>query len=212
MSLRELTDFEQEIVLKDNETIKSLGEHLEIEAAYRPYIERILISPEALKARIKYLAKDVARDYKGEEELICIVILNGAVMFFPSLALELYNHNGPRMVFDTMGVSSYIGTQSSGKLTITKDIMHEIAGRRVLIVEDILDTGRTMVKIKDYLLNKKKAVEVKICSLMDKPSQRKVNIRADFNGFSIPNEYVVGFGFDYDQYFRNLPFVGVLKQ
>ncbi|MBT3261096.1 hypoxanthine phosphoribosyltransferase [bacterium] len=214
LETRELAekDFETEINLKDGEIAKCSGEEIKVPQRYAKYIDKVLISEQALKKRIYCLAKEIAQAYKANDTLVCLVVLNGAVMLFPELALALYKNNGPQVELETFGISSYIGTKTSGQLTITKDIVQNLKGKKVLIIEDILDTGLTMVKILEYLTKVKDVKDVKICSLVDKPERRKVKIKADFKGFTIPNEYVIGYGFDYNQKFRNLPFVAVLKK
>ena len=168
-------------------------------------IQTILFTEEELKNRVAQLGQEIARDYAGKHP-VCIGVLKGVVVFFADMirAIPL------PCDIDFMCVSSYHGTQSTGTLTFRKDLDVDITGRDVLILEDILDTGRTLKKIKELLLTRGPR-SVKICTLLDKPEGRKVELEADYVGFTIPDAFVVGFGLDYDECYRNLPFVGVVK-
>ena len=168
----------------------------------------MLIDEESLKLKIKQLAKTINDYYKDKDEVILVGILKGSVMFMSELAKSLKID----MKMDFMVVSSYAeNTYSSGNVKILKDLDIDVKGKEVLIVEDIIDTGYTLRKTKENLINRE-AKDVKIVTLLDKPERREVEIKPDWSGFKIPNEYVVGFGLDYDQLYRNLPYIGILKR
>ena len=169
-------------------------------------IERILLSEDQIKARIAELGRELTADYAGKNPIF-IGVLKGVVMFFADMirAIPL------DCQIDFMAVSSYGGgTQSSGKIRIQKDISVDMAGRHVVILEDILDSGLTLSHTAAYLKTKGPA-SLKICTLLDKPDRRKAEVQADYVGFTIPNLFVVGYGLDFDENYRNLPYVGVLK-
>ena len=168
-------------------------------------IQTILFTEEELKNRVAQLGQEIARDYAGKHP-VCIGVLKGVVVFFADMirAIPL------PCDIDFMCVSSYHGTQSTGTLNIKKDLTMDIEGRDIIILEDILDTGLTLSYTVSYLLSKNPA-SVKICTLLDKPARRKSNIIADYVGFSIDDFFVVGYGLDYDEAYRNLPYVGILK-
>ncbi|EGC82623.1 hypoxanthine phosphoribosyltransferase [Anaerococcus prevotii] len=175
---------------------------------YSEIIDRVLIDEESLKLKIKQLAKTINDYYKDKDEVILVGILKGSVMFMAELAKNLKID----MKMDFMVVSSYAeNTYSSGNVKILKDLDIDVKGKEVLIVEDIIDTGYTLRKTKENLINRE-AKDVKIVTLLDKPERREVEIKPDWSGFKIPNEYVVGFGLDYDQLYRNLPYIGILKR
>ena len=170
-------------------------------------VERVLISEEQLQKRITELAEAITRDYEGKE-LTMAAILNGAVMFYTDLVrkVDLPVH------FDFMRVSSYAkGTASTGVVKIHKDLDEDITGRHLLLVEDIIDSGNTLSYLKDYFLNRG-AASVKICTLLDKPERRLVPVKVDYVGFTIPNEFIVGYGLDYAEDYRNIPYIGILKR
>ena len=168
-------------------------------------IQEILVSEEQLRTRIAEMGAQLSEDYAGKRPLL-VGILKGVVPFYAAMAQAMTIP----VQEDFMCVSSYEGTQSTGTLTFRKDLDVDITGRDVLILEDILDTGRTLKKIKELLLARGPS-SVKICTLLDKPEGRKVELEADYVGFTIPDAFVVGFGLDYDECYRNLPFVGVVK-
>ncbi|MBQ8586909.1 MAG: hypoxanthine phosphoribosyltransferase [Oscillospiraceae bacterium] len=169
-------------------------------------IERILISEEELQARIKELGQQLAADYQDKEPIF-IGVLKGVVNFFK----DMVTATPIRCQYDFMATSSYgSGTSSTGNVRLLKDISTDIKGRHVIILEDILDSGLTLKFVKERLLSMGPA-SLKICTLLDKPERRKVDIYADYIGFTVPNEFVVGYGLDYDEFYRNLPFIGVLK-
>ena len=163
-----------------------------------------MITEEEIKKRIKELGKQITEDYKGKD-LLLIGILKGSVPFLCALMWEIDNE---KLAIDFMDVSSYgSDTESSGDVKILKDMDTSIKGKNVLIVEDIVDTGRTMQKLLGMLATREPA-SIKICSLLDKPSRRVCNIDVDYVGFQIENRFVAGFGLDDDQYMRQLKYVG----
>ena len=169
-------------------------------------IERVLLSEEELKEIIKRLGKQITEDYK-DKNLLVVSVLKGSVMVMADLLREI---KIPCRI-DFMSVSSYgSGTKTTGSVKIIKDLDIDLAGFDLLIVEDILDSGVTLSNLKEILLTRDPA-SVKICTLLDKPDRRKADIKADYIGAQIPDAFVVGYGLDYDEKYRNLPFVGVLK-
>ncbi len=171
-------------------------------------VDRILVSQEAIVKRCEELGKQICDDYRKKNTIPYVVaLLRGSVPFLA----ELVKHMDLDIQFDFMDVSSYEGTESIGDIKINKDLECSVKGLSILLVEDIVDTGRTLKEVTKLLKNKG-ASDVKVVSLLDKPSRRTVEIEADYIGFEIPNEFVIGFGLDYDQKYRNLPFVGVLKR
>ncbi|HVU07724.1 MAG TPA: hypoxanthine phosphoribosyltransferase [Verrucomicrobiae bacterium] len=167
-------------------------------------IERVLITEEQIARRVKILAREIERDFRGRE-MVVVSLLNGTVMFLA----DLMRHLNLPLRLDFMGVSSYgVGTES-GDLVFTKELRLDVKGRDVLLIDDILDTGKTLSRV----LPKLKALKprrIKICVLLDKPSRRVEKISADYIGFEIPDFFVVGYGLDFAERYRNLPFVGVL--
>ncbi len=169
-------------------------------------IEKVLLSEDELKEIIKRLGKQITEDYK-DKNLLVVSVLKGSVMVMADLLREI---KLPLRI-DFMSVSSYgSGTTTSGTVKIIKDLDINLAGYDLLIVEDILDSGVTLSNLKEILLTRGPA-SVKICTLLDKPERRKANIVADYVGAQIPDAFVVGYGLDYDEKYRNLPYVGVLS-
>jgi len=170
----------------------------------RNEVARILITESQLRRRVKELAKEIERDF-SRSDLVIAALLNGTVLFLADLirALNLPMH------IDFVGVSSYRGDTKSKKLIITKELRLDVKGRDVLLVDDILDTGRTLKRV-GAMLRKLKPATIKSCVLLNKPSRRQVPVRADYVGFEIPDLFVVGYGLDYAERYRNLPFVAVL--
>lgn len=169
-------------------------------------IERILLSEDEIKEIVARLGKEITEDYKGKN-LLVVSVLKGSVMIMADLlrAIKI-----PCKI-DFMSVSSYgSGTKSSGSVKIIKDLDINLEGYDILIVEDILDSGVTLSSLKEILLTRKPA-SVKICTFLDKPERRKANIVADYTGVQIPDAFVVGYGLDYDEKYRNLPYVGILS-
>lgn len=169
-------------------------------------VKKVLISQDEITQRCKELGEEISRDYKDTVPII-VGLLKGSVPFMA----ELIKYITIDVELEFMAVSSYSGTESMGDVRILKDLDRSIKDRDVLVVEDIVDTGNTLLKVKD-LLYSKGASSVEVVSLLDKPSRRTVEIEAKYVGFTIPNEFVIGFGLDFNQKYRNLPFVGILKE
>lgn len=165
----------------------------------------VLIPEEKIEDRIVQLAEQISRDYQGETvKLVCI--LKGSIIFTCELAKRIT----VPVLFDFMQVSSYgSGTKSSGSVVIKKELDEDIKGDNVIIVEDIVDSGNTLSQLVP-ILKAREPKSLKVCTLLDKPDRRTAPIDVDYNGFVIPDEFVVGYGLDYDQKYRNLPYVGVL--
>jgi hypoxanthine phosphoribosyltransferase len=173
-------------------------------ARWRTEVERVLITEEQLSRRVKTLAREIERDFRGRE-MVVVSLLSGTVMFLADL---IRNLNLP-LRLDFIGVSSYgLGTES-GELVFTKELRLDVRNRDVLLVDDILDTGKTMSRVLPKL-RVLKPRRIKTVVLLDKPGRRVEKIRADYVGFSIPDLFVVGYGLDFAERYRNLPFVGVL--
>ncbi len=176
-----------------------------VPASWSKEVETILITEADLAKRIKTLAQQIEKDYVGKE-MVIVSLLNGTVMFLGDL---IRNISLP-LRLDFIGVSSYGAGTESGELVFTKELRLDVHGRDVLLVDDILDTGRTLHRVLGKL-RKLKPREIKTCVLLDKPERRVEAVEADYVGFKIPNQFVVGYGLDYAERYRNLPFVGVLK-
>lgn len=163
----------------------------------------ILINEETLKKRVKEVAEEIMSDYKGKK-LTLICILKGSIFFTVDLAKEIKND----LKIEFIRVSSYNGgTESSGKINLKIDLDRDITGEDVIIIEDIIDTGRTIKFLKEHLANKN-ANSVKICTLLDKKERREFDVTADYVAFDIPDKFVIGYGLDYDELYRDLPYVG----
>ena len=170
-------------------------------------IKIILVSEEEIFEKSKELGQIIAKEYADKKPLL-VGILKGSIPFMA----ELIKHIDAHIETDYMVVSSYHGgTESSGTVKIVKDLDNSVAGRHIIFVEDIIDTGRTLKELKE-LFALRQAASIKIATLLDKPEGRVVEIEPDYTCFTIPNEFVVGFGLDYDENYRNLPYVGVLKE
>lgn len=170
-------------------------------------IKKILVSHDEITESAKKLGAQLTKDYAGKNPIL-IGILKGSIPFMA----ELVKHIDTHIEMDFMMVSSYHGgTASSGVINIKQDVTQDIKGRHVLFVEDIIDTGQTLKNLRDMFIERE-ASSVKIATLLDKPEGRVVEIEADYTCFTIPNEFVVGYGLDYKENYRNLPYVGVLKE
>lgn len=169
-------------------------------------MEKVLLSAEEIQEKVKELGAQISKDYEGKN-LMLISILKGSIVFMSDLMRAITIH----CKIDFMAVSSYgSSTKTSGVVRILKDLDIPLENYDVLIVEDILDSGMTL----DYItkiLNERHPNSIKICTLLDKPARRKIDIKADYVGFLVPDEFVVGYGLDYDERYRNVPFVGVLR-
>ena len=170
-------------------------------------IQEILLTEEQIKTRIAELGKELTADYAGKDPII-VGVLKGVVVFYADMIREIKTH----CEMDFMWISSYAGTNSTGKMEVKRDIASDIKGRHVLILEDIYDTGNSLDFTYRHLLTREPA-SLKICTLLDKPERRRagVTLKADYVGFTIPNAFVVGYGLDYNEKYRNLPYVGILK-
>ena len=171
-----------------------------------PLIKKVLVTEEEIISRSKELGKEIKKDYENEGAPLLVALLRGSVPFLA----ELIKHIDMDIQYDFMDVSSYEGTESLGDIRILKDLDTSVKGLNILLVEDIVDTGQTLRTAKNLLMSKG-AKSVKVVTLLDKPSRRVVDVQAEYIGFEIENEFVVGFGLDFNQLYRNLPYVGVLK-
>lgn len=170
-------------------------------------IESVLLSEEQIKGRVKELAKKISKDYP-DGNLLFLGVLKGSVFFITDLMREM----DVNVSVDFMAVSSYGSSSvSSGVVRILKDLDFDIEGRDVLIIEDIIDSGTTLKYLYEYLKSRSPK-SLKICALLDKPARRKADIHADYLGFSIPDAFVVGYGLDYAEMYRQLPYLGILKE
>jgi hypoxanthine phosphoribosyltransferase len=170
-------------------------------------IERVLLSAETIGARVAELVEEIGADWDDEEPVI-VALLKGSVVFLADL---MRGFDRP-IAFDFIGVASYgDGTEAGAKLTFTKELSLDIAGRQVLVVDDILDTGRTMRRVLEYVESFGPS-SVRVCVLLDKRARREAAVEPDYRGFEIGDEFVVGYGMDYADRFRNLPYIGVLAQ
>jgi hypoxanthine phosphoribosyltransferase len=173
-------------------------------AGWRDEVERVLITEMQLARRVREMAREIERDYRGRE-MVVVSLLNGTVMFLA----DLIRHLNLPLRLDFMGVSSYGAGTESGELVFTKELRLDVRGRDVLLVDDILDTGKTLSRVLPKL-RALKPRRLRTCVLLDKPSRRIEKIKADYVGFQIPDFFVVGYGLDFAERYRNLPFVGVL--
>lgn len=169
-------------------------------------LEKVLFSEQQIQEKVAEIAQTLSKEY-ADKNPVMIAILKGSVLFFSDLFKQISIH----AEMDFMAISSYGNTTSSGEIKVLKDLDHTIEGRDVIIVEDIVDTGHTLNYLKKTLQNRNPA-SLKICTLLDKPSRREVDIKPDYTCFEVGNEFVVGYGLDYAQLYRNLPIIGVLKK
>ena len=167
---------------------------------------KMMLPEEELDRRIRELGKEISEDYAGESVYL-VGVLRGAAFFTCELAKRIT----VPVSLDFMSVSSYgSGTESSGNIKIVKDLDDTLEGKDVIIVEDIIDSGRTLSRLME-LLSSRKPNSLKLCTLLDKPDRRVVDVKVDYTCFEIPDEFVVGYGLDYDQMYRNLPYIGIVK-
>ncbi len=166
---------------------------------------KVLITEQEIASRTRELAEQIQKDYNNEE-IVIVCILKGATFF----AVELAKRIESDTIIDFMKVSSYEGTESTGKINFTLDISEDITGKNVLIVEDIVDTGRTLAYVKKYL-ESKNPKNVKICTMLNKKERRVIDLEPEYVAFDIPDKFVIGYGLDYDEKYRNLPYVGYLE-
>ena len=167
---------------------------------------KVLINEEQINERLNKLANQIMKDYEGKD-IVFLCILKGSIIFTVELAKRIKNN----IQFEFIEVSSYENDESTGKIKLNKDISTSIEGKEVIIIEDIVDTGRTLSYLKEHLLQKNPKT-LKICTLLDKPCRRVVQIEADYIGFEIENKFVVGYGLDYNQNYRNLNYIGYIEE
>lgn len=168
---------------------------------------KVLIDEKTLQEKILEIGKTIEKDYEGKE-IVLISILRGSVFFTVDLAKRISNP----MRFEFIEVSSYEGgTESSGKVKLNKDLAGSIKGKDVIVIEDIIDTGRTLSYLLEHLKSKEPN-SIKLCTLLNKPSRRVIDVKVDYEGFEIEDKFVVGYGLDIDQYYRNLPFIGYIEE
>lgn len=171
-------------------------------------VGEVMITEEQIRARAKEIGAQITEEFKGED-IIVVGILKGALPWMADIIKCIDNEN---LIMDFMMVSSYgSGTKSSGQVRIVKDLDFVIDGKNVVIIEDIVDSGITLNYLKGYLAGRN-AKAVRICTLLDKPSGRKVDLEADYVGFEVPDAFIVGYGLDFDQRYRQLPYISFLKQ
>lgn len=168
----------------------------------------VLLSEEEISQRLDSLATEIDEYYKniGVDEVIVVCILKGSLVFTADLIRKMKTNS----ILDFLRVSSYNGTMSTGNIEFKNDLSEDITGKHLLIVEDIIDTGNTLKCVIEKLWEREPK-SIKLCSFLDKPARRTVKLQGDFIGFSIPDQFVVGYGLDYDEKYRNLPFLGLLK-
>ena len=169
-------------------------------------IECVLITEEELREKVSAMGAQISRDFAGKDPLF-VGVLKGCFIFMADLLRSV----DIRCSMDFMAVSSYSGVKSTGAVKINKDLSEDIAGRHIIIVEDILDSGITLNYLKNFLMQRGPA-SISIATLMDKPARRKAPVYADYSCFEIPDAFVVGYGLDYNERYRNLPYIGVLKR
>lgn len=170
-------------------------------------MKSILITEEQIRAKVKELAEQISKEYAGKDPVF-IGVLKGVVIFFADMVRSI---DIPCEI-DFMSIASYSGTTTTGRTEIRKDVSVDIKGRHVVILEDIFDTGTSLTFTVNHLLNKEPA-SLKVCTFLDKPDRRRpgITLKPDYVGYTIPNEFVVGYGLDFNEHYRNLPYIGVLK-
>jgi len=168
-------------------------------------IERVLISARDIESHVAEIGGQISADYAGKDPIF-VGVLKGCFIFMA----DLMRHVSIDCSMDFMAVSSYSGANSTGAVKINKDLSQDIGGRHIILVEDILDSGVTLNYLKNYLLVRKPA-SIAVATLLDKPARRKAEIYADYSCFEVPDAFVVGYGLDYNERYRNLPYIGVLK-
>ena len=170
-------------------------------------VQQILLTEEQIRNKVHELAQQVYRDY-GDTEPVFVGVLKGVVVFYADFIRAYPGH----CQLDFMWISSYSGTESTGKMLVRQDVTADLKGRHVVILEDIFDTGTSLTFTVNHLLNKEPA-SLKVCTFLDKPERRRpgVTLVPEYVGYTIPNEFVVGYGLDYNEHYRNLPYIGILK-
>ena len=190
--------------LKHMKTVVRTAGSSRVPVGWRKAVQRVLITETAIARRLRAMSREIERDFKGRE-MVIVSLLNGTVMFLA----DLVRHISLPLRLDFIGVSSYGDGVVSGNLVFTKELRLDVRGRDVLLVDDILDTGKTMARVLEKLTLLRPR-RIRICVLLSKEARRTENVRADYVGFEIPDEFVVGYGLDFAERYRNLPFVGVL--
>lgn len=176
-------------------------------AERHPDITTILLDQERIQQRVQELAQQIQRDYAHTDDLLLVGVLKGSVMFMVDLARSLQRD----VALDFIAISSYgASTTTSGVVRMLKDLDTDIGGRNVIIVEDIVDSGLTLAYLRESLQRRQPA-SLRICTLLNKPERRLADVTIDYTGFDIPNEFVVGYGLDFAEHYRNLPYIGVLR-
>ena len=168
-------------------------------------IERILLTRDEIETKVSEVGRRITEDFRDKDPIF-VGVLKGCFIFMA----DLMRHVDIKCSMDFMAVSSYSGTSSTGAVKINKDLSQDIEGRHVIIVEDILDSGVTLSYLKRYLMGRKPA-SINIVTLLDKPARRKADVYADYSCFEVPDAFVVGYGLDYNEHYRNLPYIGVLR-
>ena len=170
-------------------------------------IQQVLLSEEQIRSKVEELGEILTKEYEGKNPVV-VGVLKGVVVFYADMIRQIKTP----CQLDFMWISSYAGANSSGKMLVRQDVTADIKGRHVLILEDIFDTGNSLSFTVEHLLSKEPA-SLKICTFLDKPERRKpgVTLQADYVGYTIPNAFVVGYGLDYNEKYRNLPYIGILK-
>ena len=168
-------------------------------------IERILLTRDEIEDKVSEIGRRITEDFRDKDPIF-VGVLKGCFIFMA----DLMRHVDIKCSMDFMAVSSYSGTSSTGAVKINKDLSQDIEGRHVIIVEDILDSGVTLSYLKRYLMGRKPA-SINIVTLLDKPARRKADVFADYSCFEVPDAFVVGYGLDYNERYRNLPYIGILK-
>lgn len=170
------------------------------------HIKSVLLTEEQIQTRVRELAQQLSAEYAGKDPVF-VGVLKGVVVFFADF---MKNFTEPCQI-DFMWISSYAGTSTTGQMVVKRDVSEDLKGRHVVILEDIFDTGTSLEYTYHHLLTKEPA-SLKICTLLDKPDRRKpgITVKPDYTGFVVPNEFVVGYGLDFNEHYRNLPYVGIL--
>ena len=170
-------------------------------------VKEILLTEEQIQKRVAELGRQITEDYAGKE-VVLVGVLKGAIVFFTDLARQIQGD----IKMDFISCSSYgSSTVSSGVVRILKDLDRPVEGKHVIVVEDIVDTGTTLSYLLENLQSRK-AASVRLCSLLNTPDRRKVDVHVDYEGFVIPDEFVIGYGLDFDEIYRHLPYIGILKE
>ncbi len=183
------------------------GDDERMDRTVHPDIAYVLLEHERIQQRVQALADEITRDYANTQDLLLVGVLKGSVMFMVDMARSLQRH----VALDFIAISSYgQSTQTSGVVRLLKDLDTDIGGRHVLIVEDIVDSGLTLAYLRESFQRRNPA-SLRICALLSKPERRQADVTVDYTGFDIPNEFVVGYGLDFAERYRNLPYIGVLR-